>query len=334
MCMEVIQTTAASGSQISESDIQKAIDDYLQNVPTLFKKLFSGLPAPFEENYMFNVFGQEQYLLIAKFDFTTLPVKILKGLPVHLLKQFVVQVELDSLWYWALTHDIMISPAGHTFFDKWSLKEAFATLIAAHFAKLGEAPRNERVERLNRVIDEVVSESVKELVRNKDTITMYLCYPVLEGLVKFAMSPLVDPDGTARATLSDGRKSWRPGNQIRSLAELLRLLELNAAVALSNPDLGTNLKGFREQTELVMPPSQILPPYIRTGDGWDSIYQLRNVVLHGVKGWQLRSGLLTNLICLIIWHLMDDKRVSEELHNIATRPKHLNFPNWYYPPEL
>lgn len=330
----MIQITTTSGSQIGESDIQKAIDDYLQNVPSLFKKLFSGLPPPFEESYMFNMFGQQEYLLIAKFDLTTLPVKILKRLPVHLLKQFVVQVELDSLWYWALTHDSVISPAGRMVFDKWPLEKTFTTLLAAHFAKLGNAPRDWAVERLNRVIDDVVSEPVKELVWNKDTIVMHLCYPVLEGLVKFAMSPVVDPDGRVKVSLSDGKKQFGPGQQIRSLAVLLRALEINAPTILSDPYLATNLKDFRQQVESIAPPSQILPPYMKTVDGWDSIYHLRNVTLHGAKAEQLRSGLIANLICLIIWHLMDDKRVSEELYNIATRPKHLNFPNWYYPPEL
>jgi hypothetical protein len=89
--------------------------------------------------------------------------------------------------------------------------QTFATLVAAHFAKLGDAPRNEAVWRLNRVIGEIVSEPVKDLVGNRDIIAMYLCYPVLEGLVKFAMSPLVDLDGRVKATFGDGRESWRPG---------------------------------------------------------------------------------------------------------------------------
>jgi hypothetical protein len=324
--------TTLPSSQVSENDIQKAIDDYLQNVPSLFKKSFL-LPPPSEENYMFNLFGQEKYLLITKFDLAKLPAKILKRLSVHLLKQFAVQVEVDSLWYWALTHDIVISPAGRMVFEKWPIENVLSTLLAAHFAKLSYPPWNWAIDRLNKVMNDIVSEPVKELVLNRDIIVMYLCFPVLEGLIKFAMSSVVDLDGRVRVLLSDGKQQFRPGKQIRSLAVLLRILETTPALS-SDPDLATNLKDFRLQVELIAPPSQFLPAYKEPSDGWEVIYYLRNVALHGAKETQLRSGLLTNLICLIVWHLMNEKAVNEELSSIATRPREFKFPNWYYPPEL
>jgi hypothetical protein len=324
-------TTPSSG--ISERDIQAAINEYLENVPHLFKRAFSGLPQAFEENYMFNLFGQEKYLLITKFDLVRLPVKILKRLPVYLLKQFVVQVELDSLWYWALTHDLVASPTGHIFFEKWPLHREFLTLFAAHFANLGYPQYNWAVDKLNKVINDVVSEPVKELVLNKDIVVMYLCFPVLEGLIKFVMSSIVDLDGRVKTPLSDGKNQFKQGEQIRSLAVLLRILEKTPNIS-SDPDLALNLKDFRLQVESIAPPSQILPQHKKQGDGWDYVYYLRNVTLHGTKETQLRSGLLTNLICLIVWHLMDEKALSEELNNIANRPREFKFPNWYYPPEL
>ena len=271
--------------------------------------------------------------MIAKFDLARLPVKILKRLPVHLLKQFAVQVELDSLWYWALTHDIVMSPAGSVF-EQWPLKETFTTLLAAHCAKLGYAARDSVVDRLNKVIYEVISEPVKELITNKDVIVMYLCFPVLEGLVKFAMSPVIDLNGQVKVSSDIMKKQFRIGQKVSSLVVLLRALEANASTISSDPDLALNLKDFRLQVESIAASSQILPPYIKSGDGWDTIYYLRNVTLHGTKGAPLRSGLLTNLICLIVWHLMDEKAVSKELHNIATRPRNFKFPKCYYPPEL
>jgi hypothetical protein len=92
--------TNSVSSQITENDIEKAIDDYLKNVPALLQKFISAQPMSFkEENLMFNIFGQQQYLLINKFNLPNLPVRILKRLPVNLIKQFAVQVEFDSLWY-------------------------------------------------------------------------------------------------------------------------------------------------------------------------------------------------------------------------------------------
>ncbi len=55
---------------------------------------------------MYNMFGQQGYLLIAKVPIHELPVLLLRRLPVYLLRQFEIQVELDSLFYWALTHDV------------------------------------------------------------------------------------------------------------------------------------------------------------------------------------------------------------------------------------
>ena len=319
-----------SGSQISEKDIQSAINDYLKNVPPLFKKFISAPPLAFqEENLMFNMFGQQQYLLINKFDLLKLPARILKRLPIYLLKQFVVQVEFDSLWYWALTHDIVKFSSGRMTFQNWALKPAFDVLMAAHFAKLGSAPVTPAIERLNRVIHEVVLQPVKDLVWNKRIVLMYICYPVLEGLVKFAMSSLIDPNGTVIINFSDGKKLYKRGERISSLAVLLRSLEKNAATLLSKSDLGIDLKDFRLQTE------KLIPSKRKSEDGWDSIYKLRNVSLHGVLGWQLRSGLITNLICLITWHLIDVQTINQELQRIATRPKHFpTFPDQYYPPGL
>jgi len=329
----MLPMTTSGSSQISENVIQKIIDEYLKHAPSLMKKFVSGPPVT-EENFMFNVFGQQQYLLIAQFDLATLPVKILRRLPVHLIKQFVVQVELDSLWYWALTHDIVESSGGYSVLDQWPLRSGFTTLLSAHFAELGKAPINRTVERLNQIIYAAVPEPVKDLVMNKDMILTYLCYPVLEGIVRFALSPIIDFAGKVTVPFNDGRKSYRPGRSISSLAVLLHALEINAPTLLSKPDLAIDLRDFRLETELLAPPTQIVPPQIKQADGWDSIYQLRNVVLHGTKGGQLRSSLITNLICLIIWHLMDDRTLTQELQRIAGLPRRFLLPRRYYPPEF
>lgn len=316
----------SGASQISETDIEKAIDEYLKNVPALKQKFISA-PSFQEENLIFNIFGQQQYLLISKFDLSNLSIRMFRRLPVYLVKQFVVQVELDSLWYWALTHDIVESSAGHKVFQGWQQMPAFETLLATHFAKLISAPVTPAIGKLNRIIDVVAPQPVKDLVLNKHIVLMYVCYPILEGLVKFAVTPLVNSNGVVITSFSDRRKKFNPRNQISSLAILLRSLEVNASSLLSKPELSIDLKDFRLQTEKMIPKK-------KSDDGWDSIYALRNVSLHGVTGWQLRSGLITNLICLIIWHLMDDQEIISELQNIAARPTHFLLPSQYYPPEL
>lgn len=318
---------ASEDSQMSEKDIEEAIDNYLKNVPPLFKKFISG-PPPKEENYKFNRFGQGPYLLITKFDLTKLPIKILKRLPIYLIKEFVVQVELDSLWYWALTHDVVESNKDRVF-QQQSLGQAFSVLMAAHFAQLGKPPITPEIYQLNRIINEVVLEPVKQLVLHSDIIATYICYPVLEGLIKIALTPLVDYSGEVVKTFSDGKNLYKPSKRVSSLATLLRALEVNAQKVLSKPDLSVNLRDFRLQLE-----KTILPPKGKL-DGWDEIYKLRNILLHREIGWQLRSGFITNLICLIIWHLIDEQTLEQELQKISMRLKSFfRFPTQYYPPEL
>lgn len=311
--------------QVTEKDIDKIIQNYLQKALPLFNKSFSGLKGS-QENRWFNSFGQEQYLITNKYDLAKLPTKILRRLPVHLIKQFVVQVEFDSKRYWALTHDIMVH-AIHTTFNHWSLGPLFQALLASHFANLSSSSVNYATYILNTVIQDVVPQPVKDLVNNRYVIQTYLCYPVLEGLTKFTMPKIVSSDGVIQKRVSDGRKRYEKGKKINSLAVLLRILETNAQTALSKPNFTVDLRDFRLQTE------SILQPTYTHDDGWDSIYLLRNPALHGAKLAQIRSGLITNLICLIVWHLIDDKTISQALQRIVHRPfiSTLKF-GYYYPP--
>jgi len=313
--------------QITEEDIQKAMEDYLRNVPTLLKR-FINAPQPQDERYMFNLFGQEQYLLISKFRLERLPIRVLRRLPVHLVKQFTVQVELDSLWYWALTHDVILSSNDQSDFDKSPMRPLFEVLIAAHLAKLSDAPRNSAIGRLNRVISDAVSQPTKDLVSHTHLILSYLCYPALEGLTKQAMSPYIDSNGCVAKTFHDGRRQWNVGQKVNRLETLLRALEKNAGNLLK-PDLSMDLRDFRLEVE------KLISVRKQSGDGWDFIYRQRIVSAHGVASPELRSSLITNLICLVVWHLLDEKTLENGLKRMAEMPENFrrSWGFYYYPPE-
>lgn len=316
---------ATPSSTVTENDIERAIDEYLSKVPSLWSRVVQG-PTPFGENYKFNIFGQQPYLLIAKFKLEKLPKRILKRLSVHLVKQFAVQVELDSKWYWALTHDIGKSVAGRQILRQWDLGSLFNTLIAAHLASLNYSYNDVVAQRLNKVIDNALPEPTKQLVFSTRDILEYLCYPILESLVKFVLSSVVDSNGNVLATsISDGRQQYGRGARISRLGVLLRCLETNATSMLNNPNLGSDLGDFRTETERIIPPSA-------SEDGWDQIYKLRIVTAHGVTRPEFRSGLITNLICLILWHLFDDSLIDQELQNIERRPRFFFFERYFYPP--
>ena len=163
--------TKSESSDVTEKNIQKIIDDYEKNATILSKKMFNAPPGTARIG-MWQV-GQEKHLLIGKFILHKLQVKILRRLPVHLIRELlVVEFELDGLYYWALTNDIFESRAGQKIFKQWSLKEAFRTLMAAIFSSLFVSAHNPAIERLNRATNDAVSDAVKNLVSNKQTVLM------------------------------------------------------------------------------------------------------------------------------------------------------------------
>ena len=323
---EKLGLSAPPRNSITEQDLQRILSEYVANVLPLRQRLFKmGMP---EENINGCLFGQEQYLLISNFKMHELPFSLLRRLPIYLVRQFVVQVELDSFWFWALTHDVVRTAIRFSPLNQWELLENFDTLMASHFASLNVSPRFQipALERLNRTTYEIVSQPVRDLVGNTSTVLMYICYPVLEGLARFALSPLINDDGVANYEFTDGYEIFSPNNRgISSLGKILRSLEINGTAKSSVNEFSDNLRDFKLEIEKVN-----LPKPSRYHDGWDSVYNLRNKALHGSVGWQMRSGLITNLVCLIIWNLLDDSVLNAAMQNF---PHRMPFPSFYYPPE-
>ncbi len=313
---------------ITEQDIKRLVQDYLiKSLP--LKQKFIGVSQFQEENMSCNFFGQSDLLIVSHCKLHELSINILRRLPIYLVREFAIQVEYDSFWFWALTNDIVNRSLITPQLRDWELQDGFKALMAANFAKLNVHQQGvPSLERLNRATSEIVSQPVKDLVDSRDVFLMYICYPVLEGLAKFALSPLIDCDGNPLATFRAGHDIFHKGSRkINSLAKILRALEENGSAVLSKPDISNNLRDFRLEIDKIISASS------PTDDGWDSIYDLRNASLHGVKGFQLRSGLLTNLICLILWNILDDQTLTKELQMINKIPMRF-LGNNYYPPEL
>ncbi len=231
----------------TESDIEAAISQYLAEAKHLMPQ-FIALPKGFgfsEENLMYNMFGQQGYLLIAKVPIHELPVLLLRRLPVYLLRQFEIQVELDSLFYWALTHDVfhyLPVPA------RWELQSSFDCLMAAINSHLGQAPTTLEISKLNTILHEVVPIPVQDLVTARTTLAMYLSYPIVEGLTKRHLQDYVELDGTVKKSITSGGDSFSVGDRpISNLGRLLRMLETAAGPTLKNADLGRDLADMRTE---------------------------------------------------------------------------------------
>ena len=302
----------STSSKPTEKDIKTALSDYLSNTSNL--PFFKGLTPQDKENTRFCRMGQDSYLLSHKYPFYNLPLALLRRLPVYLIQQFKIQVEIDSGFYWALTNDVSFQ--GPTL-REWDLFPSLRTLFSAQFAKSGSLPS-----------------LATDLLNNSDTVLLCVCYPVLEGILKFMMQNYVNQNGVVSKPFGDGRQRYnRNSRPISDLSVYLRALEVNPPNFISKPDLSADLKDFRKVME-----QDFLPFRSSTRrDGWDWIYSLRNASLHGAINWtQLRSGLVTNLICMLVWHNLEQTEVDTGLQvaskRASTRSPFSHFA--CYPPDI
>jgi hypothetical protein len=328
------QVTPSAQPQVTEQDIQHALTDYQNNVPQLLTPFIQGPPAA-EENYQFNRFGQDSYLLCSRYSFHQLPVPLLRRLPIYLTKQFSVQVEIDSGFYWALTHDVAFQ--SHVL-QQWYLFSSLQTLFSAHFAKTeyatGYPPVNAAITRINRIILDAIPPASMNLLTNSHVVLMYTCYPVLEGILKLLLNNYVNENGLVLAQFSDGTTTHYLNSTISSLSVYLHALETNATQLVAKPDLATDLRDFRAEMESDF--AQRIAASNQS-DAWNWIYSLRNASLHGAIGWQLRSGLMTNLVCMLIWHILENAEAASGLQQVSEnvmRHFPFSFQNAYYPPDI
>jgi len=149
--------------------------------------------------------------------------------------------------------------------------------------------------------------------------------------------------GTLHAMVTQYSPDWMlltASDEFLSISVYLHALEAYASHLVSKTDLSKDLKDFRCEIESDF--SQEIAALPKSGnrapDGWDWIYSLRNASLHGAASWQLRDGLLTNLICMLVWHILEQNEVESGLQEAS-----INFTNchWmpfrfndYYPPDV
>ncbi len=303
----------------TEADLDTAVADYIKNAKPIFARAIQGPPGVSlfpEENLQFNLFGQQPFLLINRIPFHELPVRLLQRLPVYLVRQFEIQVEVDSRFYWALTHDVFryLEPKA-----RWPLHDSFEVLMASVLAHLGQAPSTPEADTLNRVLREVVPPEVQDLARANTAVAMFLSYPIVEGLAKHHLRDYLDVDGRVKQALQAGPESFKTTDRpVSNLGRLLRGLQAAAGPTLHRPDLERDLADFRVEAEAVGRRGGVSFGQ-NPGDAWDWIYGLRNDLLHGATRSPFRSGLLTNLACLLLWHSVSEPDLQNPLDMVRQR---------------
>ena len=188
---------------ITEQELQAMIDEYLTKVPSILKPY----EKPDKEGYRFWMFGQEEYLLVKSVNISRLSIQALRRLPIYLIQQMRVHVEYDNIWYWGIVDHLVESSRG-SFYGKWPACTAFRMLISAQFSRVKAPKILKLIEKDPKFSDikppDIYTYPTYDLISESWVVHGYLCYPVLESLVKFAMPTIIDLNGKLKQKINVG----------------------------------------------------------------------------------------------------------------------------------
>ena len=255
-----------------------------------------------------------------------LPINLQRKLPIYLTKTLEIQVNPDHYEYWAWSAEIFMST--EVDFHILKVRDALQSLFHTVLAKLSHPPRSNSDILLNRILEILVSRHVHHMVINKMLLAAPLAFLCFEAYVRYLCSNYVDPV-TGRAK-KDFKKLNIGKNRTLTLYPLLTLFnnvvlpelssELKHNICLLNDIVGTIWK------------NEIQKKGIRENERWiDILVNWRNNLIHGKSTWIPRAfGVVTNYICLILWHFIPDDKYTKYKERILERIK------WqygdFYPP--
>jgi hypothetical protein len=210
--------------------------------------------------------------------------QLVHELPALLLPQFRVQPNTyDHKVLWSWTIELVVMPDTRGWFQDQALQESLELLF-----RLMLAPRPPSD-----------STHIRTIISQKELIAFVLAFPFLEGLLKYRSSAFVYSDGRVKQPFQlnggpRGGATYDPAGRgtINNLEHLLYLFEEQVATT----SMKQLLTEYRSATEAL------------TGnpDCYGMLYQWRNDTLHGAAPPGIGSGILLNLICLLILDIVPD----------------------------
>ncbi len=229
-----------------------------------------------------------------------IPIKLLRKLPIYLNKTLEIQINDDHLEYWAWTAEVFNEYKNKVaFFNDIDeeVKKAIFTLFHACLMELMHPPVTKETFLLNNIITMIVSRHVQNVVLKKYLVAAPLAFLVFESLIK---------------------NLCKHYNTIANLRERIRL--------------GFLLKNKFEKETLPMLPEEFKANIIEFNDTIEAIWgdgrkkwyniisEWRNNLLHGSKTWLPKVyGVITNYICLILWHFIPEEEYEKNLKSIIDR---------------
>ena len=250
-----------------------------------------------------------------------LPLHILRRLAIYLTKTLEIQVNWDHYEYWAWSAEVFrafedSSPLLKTLRKRNAdALELLYLLFHLCLSKLEYPPQTREGVILNKVVDSVVSNHVKHVIRNKFVIGIPIAATVFETIIKQLIEFYGDDESKRKA-----RKT--------TLGLTLQLFENNIIPHLPQP-LQLDIKEINKIIESI---------WNNYGSNWREILlNWRNKFMHSARTWAPRAfAVYTNYVCLLIWHTIPDKeyeqRRNKMLENIKWRIYVEDYWSFYPPP--
>lgn len=249
----------------------------------------------------------EKYRITTNYKITEFPLAVLQEIPIILTKTLQIQIDPhDHPQFWAWTAEVVHNLEQEIGLFKCEVAQQFWLLINLNLSGLMRPPMNKDIQFLNMLTQKLVGHHVSEVIMHKHILSANLSFPLLEGIIRRKCSKYVLADGTVIRGFCAGGSSYSPSkgrSRISNLGHELHLLENTANQNLKRAmnSFGNEVKKFDSSNN---------------PDAYEVIYQWRNETLHGQEFWSTKHGVITNLICLILFHEIQDELYSSKLEGI------------------
>jgi hypothetical protein len=147
-----------------------------------------------------------------------------------------------------------------------------------------------------------------KIFSNIHTISAFMSYPLLEGLLKILSNDDINLDGTIKRNnrvqkVSSGGGFYQAGDECSNLVDLLVHYEENLATNV----VASVLEEMREELTIFGDKPKNLT--------YSLISSWRNAALHGELKHDFQYGIILNVICILIWGEINSRMTNREDRN-------------------
>jgi hypothetical protein len=237
--------------------------------------------------------AEHNKLLITRyFEVPNLSLEVLQEIPVYLTQTLAfsrgnVIITQDHTLFWAWTAEIVHQLTRNIKLFNSDITHFFGLLVHANLSSLGRAPRDARDMNINSAIRLLVDNHVEAVITEIHTLSAGFAFSLLEKLVRKKCGEYVKENGEIKKDFKIKNRLYKQGEIISNLAHELQLLE-----KIANKNLKEKLQMFKEM--LRKADEKI------SKDAYTILKEWRNTLLHGERLFSTTTGIVTNLICLIL----------------------------------